>query len=212
MEQYRIRITRQAREHLLEIRRYIEKELLSPMAAKKHNCCYQSRNPVFRQYAKPSPFHPGRALALIRCPQNTGQELLYLFLDQRRRKNSPDHQRDLCEARSGQTARKDGNGIRLTPKKHLFINGRCFFMRQFCVYSFSSSMCFPSLAQEKGHQERAQVSGLSNQPIRDMRGEEEYQGKACHFICVLAGAKIKHPDAGSGKDGGGAQGIGNNRG
>ncbi len=34
MEQYRIRITRQAREHLLEIRRYIEKELLSPMAAK----------------------------------------------------------------------------------------------------------------------------------------------------------------------------------
>lgn len=34
MEQYRIRITRQAREHLLEIRRYIEKELLSPIAAK----------------------------------------------------------------------------------------------------------------------------------------------------------------------------------
>ena len=35
MEQYRIRITSQAREHLLEIRRYIEKELLSPIAAKK---------------------------------------------------------------------------------------------------------------------------------------------------------------------------------
>ena len=34
MEQYSIRITRQAREHLREIRRYIEKELLSPMAAK----------------------------------------------------------------------------------------------------------------------------------------------------------------------------------
>ena len=34
MERYRIRITRQAREHLLEIRRYIEKELLSPIAAK----------------------------------------------------------------------------------------------------------------------------------------------------------------------------------
>ena len=34
MEQYRIRITRQAREHLLEIRRYIEKELLAPSAAK----------------------------------------------------------------------------------------------------------------------------------------------------------------------------------
>ena len=34
MEQYRIRITRQAKAHLLEIRRYIEKELLSPIAAK----------------------------------------------------------------------------------------------------------------------------------------------------------------------------------
>ena len=34
MEQYSIRITRQARDHLREIRRYIEKELLSPMAAK----------------------------------------------------------------------------------------------------------------------------------------------------------------------------------
>ena len=34
MEQYSIRITRQARGHLLEIRRYIEKELLAPMAAK----------------------------------------------------------------------------------------------------------------------------------------------------------------------------------
>ena len=34
MERYRIRITRQAKEHLLEIRRYIEKELLSPIAAK----------------------------------------------------------------------------------------------------------------------------------------------------------------------------------
>ncbi len=34
MGQYRIRITRQASEHMLEIRRYIEKDLLSPMAAK----------------------------------------------------------------------------------------------------------------------------------------------------------------------------------
>ena len=34
MEEYSIRITRQARDHLREIRRYIEKELLSPMAAK----------------------------------------------------------------------------------------------------------------------------------------------------------------------------------
>lgn len=34
MDVYRIRITRQAREHLREIRRYIEKELLAPMAAK----------------------------------------------------------------------------------------------------------------------------------------------------------------------------------
>ena len=34
MEPYSIRITRQARDHLREIRRYIEKELLSPMAAK----------------------------------------------------------------------------------------------------------------------------------------------------------------------------------
>ena len=34
MEQYSIRITRQARDHLREIRRYIEKELLSPLAAK----------------------------------------------------------------------------------------------------------------------------------------------------------------------------------
>ena len=34
MDQYRIRITRQAREHLREIRRYIEQELMSPIAAK----------------------------------------------------------------------------------------------------------------------------------------------------------------------------------
>ena len=34
MGEYRIRITRQAREHLREIRRYIEKELLAPIAAK----------------------------------------------------------------------------------------------------------------------------------------------------------------------------------
>lgn len=34
MEEYRIRITRQARDHLREIRRYIEQELLSPQAAK----------------------------------------------------------------------------------------------------------------------------------------------------------------------------------
>ncbi len=34
MEEYTIRITRQAREHLREIRRYIEMELLAPIAAK----------------------------------------------------------------------------------------------------------------------------------------------------------------------------------
>ena len=34
MDRYTIRITRQAREHLREIRRYIEKELLAPIAAK----------------------------------------------------------------------------------------------------------------------------------------------------------------------------------
>lgn len=34
MEEYKIRITRQAREHLREIRRYIELELLAPIAAK----------------------------------------------------------------------------------------------------------------------------------------------------------------------------------
>ena len=34
MGAYRIRITRQARDHLREIRRYIEKELLPPIAAK----------------------------------------------------------------------------------------------------------------------------------------------------------------------------------
>lgn len=34
MERYTIRITRQAREHLREIRRYIEKELMAPIAAK----------------------------------------------------------------------------------------------------------------------------------------------------------------------------------
>ena len=34
MEEYRIRITRQARDHLKEIRRYIEQELLYPQAAK----------------------------------------------------------------------------------------------------------------------------------------------------------------------------------
>ncbi len=34
MDEYTIRITRQAREHLKEIRKYIEKELLSPGAAK----------------------------------------------------------------------------------------------------------------------------------------------------------------------------------
>ena len=34
MDEYRIRITRQARDHLREIRRYIEYELLAPIAAK----------------------------------------------------------------------------------------------------------------------------------------------------------------------------------
>ena len=34
MDDYRIRITRQARDHLREIRRYIEQELLAPAAAK----------------------------------------------------------------------------------------------------------------------------------------------------------------------------------
>mgnify|MGYP002869692939 FL=1 len=34
MSGYRIRITRQARDHLREIRRYIEHELLAPIAAK----------------------------------------------------------------------------------------------------------------------------------------------------------------------------------
>ena len=34
MERYTIRITRQAKAHLQEIRRYIEKELLAPAAAK----------------------------------------------------------------------------------------------------------------------------------------------------------------------------------
>ena len=34
MEEYRIRITRQAREHLREIKRYIEQKLLAPAAAK----------------------------------------------------------------------------------------------------------------------------------------------------------------------------------
>ena len=34
MEEYIVRITRQARDHLREIRRYIEQELLSPQAAK----------------------------------------------------------------------------------------------------------------------------------------------------------------------------------
>ena len=34
MGDYEIRITRQAREQLREIRRYIEKELLSPIAAR----------------------------------------------------------------------------------------------------------------------------------------------------------------------------------
>ena len=34
MAKYRVRITRQAAEHLKEIRRYIEQELLSPIAAK----------------------------------------------------------------------------------------------------------------------------------------------------------------------------------
>ena len=34
MDAYRIRITRQARDHLREIRRYIEYELLAPVAAK----------------------------------------------------------------------------------------------------------------------------------------------------------------------------------
>lgn len=34
MDEYRIRITRQARDHLREIRRYIEFELLAPIAAK----------------------------------------------------------------------------------------------------------------------------------------------------------------------------------
>ena len=35
MNEYRIRITRQARDHLREIRKYIECELLAPVAAKK---------------------------------------------------------------------------------------------------------------------------------------------------------------------------------
>ena len=34
MDEYRIRITRQARDHLREIRRYIEHQLLAPIAAK----------------------------------------------------------------------------------------------------------------------------------------------------------------------------------
>ena len=34
MEEYSVRITRQAQNHLKEIRRYIEQELLSPQAAK----------------------------------------------------------------------------------------------------------------------------------------------------------------------------------
>ena len=34
MDEYRIRITRQARDHLREIRRYIEYKLLAPIAAK----------------------------------------------------------------------------------------------------------------------------------------------------------------------------------
>ena len=34
MDEYSIRITRQARDHLREIRRYIEHELLAPIAAK----------------------------------------------------------------------------------------------------------------------------------------------------------------------------------
>ena len=34
MDEYRIRITRQARDHLREIRRYIEYELLAPIAAR----------------------------------------------------------------------------------------------------------------------------------------------------------------------------------
>jgi len=34
MNEYRIRITRQARDHLREIRKYIECELLAPVAAK----------------------------------------------------------------------------------------------------------------------------------------------------------------------------------
>ncbi len=35
MKKYRVRVTRQAREHLAEVRRYIECELLSPDAALK---------------------------------------------------------------------------------------------------------------------------------------------------------------------------------
>ena len=34
MEEYRIRITRQARDHLREIKRYIDQELIAPIAAK----------------------------------------------------------------------------------------------------------------------------------------------------------------------------------
>ena len=52
MNEYRIRITRQARDHLREIRKYIECELLAPVAAKiflsarlssPPNCCFSAK-------------------------------------------------------------------------------------------------------------------------------------------------------------------------
>ena len=48
MSEYKIRITRQAREHLRYIRNYIQYELFAPLAA-KHTIT--AKNAIFEEYA-----------------------------------------------------------------------------------------------------------------------------------------------------------------
>ena len=69
MNEYRIRITRQARDHLREIRKYIECELLAPVAAKNYSfrpALFPAGLLLFRQNKK-NPAIPA-GFSVFSCP------------------------------------------------------------------------------------------------------------------------------------------------
>ncbi|MBE5808185.1 MAG: type II toxin-antitoxin system RelE/ParE family toxin [Clostridiales bacterium] len=110
MDKYRIRITRQARDHLREIHRYITYELLSPAAAK--NTLDAIRREMEALCSMPQdPPHARTAMVRSGRAQGPCEELLHLLLDRRREPHCSDHRCDLCAAGSVRPTGTDQNGM-----------------------------------------------------------------------------------------------------